>query len=316
MRFKPILAILTTAALGAAGPSALRAQNQTFTVTVDVPLVTVDVKVLDSKQQPMTALTEKDFIIVEDGVEQQLQNFSSVGTAYNIFLLFDRSASTENQWTFMQRAAVRFLHNVRAQDRVAIGSFDEGVTMLSEWNDSRDEAERGLNELLKRGPGGGTNLYQSLERVMQREFRNTTGRRAVIVLSDGQDSQLLSPLFTRRPDHFQLVTSVVQSTHIPLYFVALNTDKNPSSGFHSEELSRDARINMESLANISGGGMFYPKNIRDIVDLYDQVSRDLSSSYSLTYTSTHSAVRGQVHRIEVRVHGASVKQSRNSYVTP
>src|SRR4026209_1200381 len=168
----------------------LSAQEPVYTLRVDVPLVSVDVKVLDSRDQPMTSLTAKDFIVLEDGAEQDIQVFTSVDTPNNILLLFDRSGSTQDQWSFMQRAAGRFIRNLRPQDHVALAAFDRGVTVLSEWKDTKTETERALEELQDRGPGGGTNLYPALERVTQREFRNTSGRRALVVLTDGRDSQL------------------------------------------------------------------------------------------------------------------------------
>lgn len=298
--------------------AAILGQDPVFQLRVDVPLVSVDVKVLDSRGQPMTSLTAKDFIIAEDGVEQQVASFTSIDTPYNILLLFDRSGSTEELWTTMQRSADRFVRNLRSQDRVALAAFDEGVMMLSGWNDSRDAARRALDELSDRGPGGGTNLYQSLERVTQREFYNTSGRRAVVVLTDGRDTALnqrqrgnglSDPLFQR-------TANIVRASRVPVYFVALNTDKNRNAGAGgSETVIREARARMELLAGVSGGGIFFPRGTREIVDVYDQVSRDLSSSYSLAYTSTHAAVPGETHRIEIRVHGASVKQSRSEYVT-
>ena len=295
----------------------LSAQEPVFTLRVDVPLVSVDVRVLDSRQQPMTSLTVKDFIVVEDGVEQEIHSFSSIDTPYNIILLFDRSGSTQEQWTFMQRAADRFIRNLRPQDRVSLAAFDEGVTMLSSWSESRSVTQQALNELTERGPGGGTNLYQSVDRVTQREFRNMSGRRAVVILTDGQDSQLRQRRSNKDDIAFQRTVAVIQAARIPLYFVALNTDKNPGSGFYfSEAFLKEARTRMELLAAVSGGGIFFPKNIRDIVGVYDQVSRDLSSSYSLAYTSSHPSIPGQIHRIEVRVHGARVIQSRETYTTP
>ena len=190
--------------------------------------------------------------------------------------------------------------------------------MLSTWDDPRKEVEKALEELPKRGPGGGTNLYQSVERAAQREFRNTTGRRALIVLTDGRDTQLGSrqrgsgtadPVFAR-------TYSIAQRARVPIYFVALNTDRNPTGAYASATLVAEARTRMELLANVTGGGIFFPKSIRDIVEIYDQVSKDLSSSYTLAYTSSHPAVPGQTHRIEVRVHGAKIRQSRETYATP
>jgi hypothetical protein len=115
---------------------------------------------------------------------------------------------------------------------------------------------------------------------------------------------------------FARTYSIVQNARVPIYFVALNTDKNPSSGYAPASLVVEARTRMEALANVTGGAIFFPKNIGDIVDVYDQVSKDLSSSYSLAYTSSQQAAQGQTRRIEVRVHGAKVKQSRETYVAP
>jgi Ca-activated chloride channel homolog len=305
------------AAIAGTAIAASPAQEPLFQVRVDVPLVSVDVRVNDSRGQPMTTLNKEDFVLVEDGVEQQIQAFSSVDTPYNILLLFDRSGSTQDQWTFMQRAASRFMSNLRKQDSLALGAFDDGLMMLSNWDDPVKEVEKGLDELPKRGPGGGTNLYQSLERATQREFRNTTGRRALIVLTDGRDTTLARPRASGTTDPvFARTYSIVQRTRIPIYFVALNTDKNPTGSYGSNSVVIEARTRMESLANVSGGGIFFPKNIRDIVGVYDQVSRDLSSSYTLAYTSGNPSISGQTHHIEVRVHGAKVKQSREAYVTP
>jgi len=312
MRFVNAFVIAAIAGIGMVSASA---QEPLFQVRVDVPLVSVDVRVTDSRNQPMTSLAEMDFIVVEDGVEQQIQAFSAVDTPYNILLLFDRSGSTQDQWTFMQRAASRFMLNLRKQDSLALGAFDDGLMMLSAWSDSPKELEKALNELTKRGLGGGTNLYQTLERATQREFRNTTGRRALIVLSDGRDTSL-DPRRPAGASTFTRAYSTVQRARIPIYFVALNTDKNPTGSLGTNALVIEARTRMESLANVTGGGIFFPKNIRDIVDVYDQVSRDLSSSYSLAYISNNAASPGKSHRIEVRVHGATVRQSRESYVTP
>lgn len=293
-------------------------QDPTLQLRVDVPLVSVDVKVSDARGQPMTSLSSEDFVIEEDGEQQQIKSFTSVDTAYNILLLFDRSGSTEELWTTMQRSADRFILNLRPQDRVAVGAFDEGVMMLSNWNDSTNDAQKAVQELSKRGPGGGTNLYQALERVTQKEFRNTTGRRAVVVLTDGRDAALYNWLRKGTgPEALQRTVTILQAARVPVYFVALNTDKNPSSGINASEVFvRAARDQMEKLASVSGGGIFFPKGTRQIVDVYDQVSRDLSSSYSLAYTSSHPVVSGQRHRIQVRVHGAQVKQSRDAYLIP
>jgi hypothetical protein len=100
--------------------------------------------------------------------------------------------------------------------------------------------------------------------------------------------------------------------------VALNTDKNPSLDVNPADVFvRSARNRMELLASVSGGAIFFPKGTREIVEVYNQVSQNLASSYTLAYTSNHAATSGKTHRIEVRVPGgAQVKQSRDVYISP
>ena len=239
----------------------------------------------------------------------------------------------------MQRAASAFVRNLRKQDRVALASFEDGLMMLSDWSESHSQIDRALEGLLKRGPGGGTNLYWSLERATQREFRNIEGRRAVVVLTDGRDNMLIRqtlatslPKSAQNDPAFQHTAAVLRAAHIPVYFVALNTDRNPddlgneyyglqyrfpNSG-SAQAFLTETRKRMEILADVSGGRVFFPKRVQEIVPVYDQISRDLSTSYGIGYISTHGSERGQLHSIEVRVrrNGSKVQQSRESYFIP
>jgi Ca-activated chloride channel family protein len=326
--------------IGMACAAGALGQERVFSLRVDVQSVSLDVSVLDPLGQPLESLTQREFTIFEDGVEQEIKTFSSLDTPYNILLLFDRSGSTADQWRTMQRAASTFARNLRRQDRVKLASFEDGLTVLTDWNDMPGQTDRALLEILKRGPGGGTNLYWSLERATQREFRGTEGRRAVVVLTDGRDNMLVRqtrangvPMSFEKDPIFQHTLAVARAVRIPIYFAALNTDQNPSDALGDDYHSLDNRFptvntgkaflaetrkRMEQLAAATGGRVFYPKNLKDIVPVYDQISRDMSRAYSLSYISSNEAVSGNSHTIEVRVRprGATVRQSRDSYVSP
>jgi VWFA-related protein len=334
-----LVRLLLLGLIGALSATGLPAQEPVYSMKVDVGLVSLDVTVMDAQNQPMTSLLQRDFTVYEDGDEQEIKNFSTLETPYNILLLFDRSGSTQDQWRTMQRAASTFVRNLRKQDRVALASFEDGLTMLSGWSSSHSEVDQALEGLLKRGPGGGTNLYWSLERATQREFRGIEGRRAVVVLTDGRDNMLVRqtmatslPKSAQNDPTFQHTLAALRAARIPVYFVALNTDRNPSdlgddyylldTRFPTTGAARafitETRKRMEMLADVSGGRVFFPKRVQAIVPVYDQISRDMSTAYSLGYISTHGGEQGRSHTIEVRVrrNGAKVRQSRENYFTP
>jgi VWFA-related protein len=315
------------------------AQEPTFTLKVDVPFVSVDVTVADTNGKTIDNLPVSSFELYENGVRQDIRHFASVSTPYNVLLLFDRSGSTQDKWPVMQRAVAGFVANLRRQDRVAIAAFDSESKLLLPWTGDRLSGFRTLPELIMGKRIGGTEFYAAVGQVLRREFNKTTGRRALVVLTDGRDTsiykyivkenRLLDPK-NDRP--FQRVLKLAGSQRVPIYFVAFNTDKNmepnsiggdeyrtlqtlfPGSSM-ADDYAVSVRMRMEQLAEISGGRMLYPERLQDIVLLYQQIAHELGTSYTLGYISSAPIADGSFRTIQVRTHDSSLKlvQSRSGY---
>jgi Ca-activated chloride channel homolog len=331
--FRLLLVIIVSAGL-------LSGQETVYTLKVDVPLVALDVSVKDPSGKPVNDLTGADFDVYEDGIRQELRYFTSVSTPYNILLLFDRSGSTQHKWPLMQRAVAGFIASLRKQDRLAIGSFDSELQMQTEWTGDRQTALLSLPELIHPKAAGSTNLYTALERTVRKQFQKTSGRRAIVVLTDGRDSSLYTELTKRNwmpapsTDRlFQRALKAARDERIPVYFVAFNTDKNLEPNTIGTDEYRNlqiiyprtaaadrylegVRIRMEAIAEASAGRVLFPDSIDDIVPLYEQIGRELGMSYSLGYVSSNEA-GGKYRRIEVRARREALQltQSRPGYYT-
>jgi len=311
-----------------------------YTVSVDVPYVSVDVAVVDSAGQPMPVLSQEDFSVFEDGVPQSIVSFSPVTAPYSILLLFDRSASTKGERDFMQRAIGSFLAGFRPQDRVAVAGFDESVEVLAGWNDNRVKVSPALAALSRAEPAVETRLYSSLVRAVEREFRGVSGRRAVIVFTDGRDSahykQTVKDERVPQADtdrDFLRSLKELREARIPLYFVAVNTDRNlgqspggdylnlqrvfPAKGLATGFL-KETRERLERIADATGGRVAFPESMGNVEAAYANMRSDLITSYTLGYISSNAAGRGGVRTIRVRVGrpDAVVRQSRDSYAAP
>ncbi len=322
------------------GATAL-SQEALYTLKVNVPWVLVDVTVTDSNGRTVSDLKTEDFQILENGVPQSVQSFTPISAPYNVLLLFDRSGSTEHKWSFMLRAAAGFVANLRPQDRIAIDSFDFEYQPFFRWTYRRDLSVTALSDLARPGRSiGGTALYAAIETALKNEFKNARGRRAVVVLTDGRETSVYNEIVahnrllpTEDDRRFQRTLKVVRECRVPIYFVAINTDLNldpnmkggdeyrnlqsifPKSSVGDDYL-REIRVRMEMIASESGGRVLYPNSMEDVVPLYEKISRELGTAYSLGYMPSDSRLDGGLRRIEIRVADGTLhlSQSRTAYV--
>src|SRR5581483_1728641 len=125
---------LAAAAFGSA--ALLLAQAPDYTLKIDVPLVTVDVTVMDPAGATVNNLSRDAFEIFEDGVRQELRYFAPASAPCNVLLLFDRSGSTQDKWPLMLQATGGFIANLRPQDKIAIATFDYDLELQQPWTSS------------------------------------------------------------------------------------------------------------------------------------------------------------------------------------
>ncbi len=314
------------------------AQEPLYTLKVDVPVVSLDVSVVNGNGDPVNQLSSADFSVFEDGAPQQIRFFSNVSAPYNVFLLFDRSGSTQHKWQFMQRTVAGFIASLRPQDRMAIASFDDEFQMHLRWTGDRAKALAAIPDLIRPRAVGGTSFYAALDRTLRQEMK-VEGRKALIILTDGRDTSLYRELVSRNrlldvsdDRGFQRAFRTAKDRLIPVYFLALNTDQNfepnPQGGDEFRNLQKifpnsptpqhflaEVRERMQRVADATGGRMLYPETAEDIIELYEQIGRELGMSYSIGYIPSESNPSGTLRRIEVRTRNAALRvmQSRTGY---
>jgi Ca-activated chloride channel family protein len=312
--------------------ASLIGQDEPFRISVDVDTVIVDAVVQEQNGRFLADLSQADFEILENGAPQDIVYFAPTATPRSVLLLFDFSLSTDSWRPFMAEAYNLLMKRLRDQDRIAIASFAAQFEMLIDWQDvgrklPRAEAPRSQ---------AGSDVYWAVDRATEM-FKKEKARKAIIVMTDGRDSSILDNVLVFKAiqevdadKQFQKLVQSVRKQSIPLYFVAMNTDRNRDVDSLGLEYSRIAqsvgqatadrylvavRSRMERLADVTGGRIFYPKTLTDIPPLYDALGRDLGFAYSLGYASKNNSSDGKPRRIEVRVRrpDARVTQSRDSY---
>jgi Ca-activated chloride channel family protein len=276
-----------------------------FRVGVDV--VSLNVTVTDGTGHYVTDLQGDDFSVYEDGIKQDITLFSHTNLPVALALLIDTSASMETRLPVAQEAAIGFAKRLRAQDLAEIVSFDSRVIVLQTFTNHAGELETAIR---KTSAGGSTSLntavyiaLKDLKKIVAKSA-DEVRRQAIVVLSDGEDTSSLLP--------FEEVLDLAKRSETAIYTIGLKADDSSNArGF------KEAEFVMRQFAQETGGRAFFPMQIGELAGVYGQISDELSSQYTVGYTSKNPRRDGAWRRVVVRLARANTTaRTKMGYFAP
>jgi Ca-activated chloride channel family protein len=153
-------------------------------VALEGDLIEVPVVVADRSGRFVPNLRQQDFELLEDGRRQTISFFRSERLPIHVALLLDTSLSTRFALGDIEDAAIDFVNQLLPGDEIMIVSFASEVTIEQEFTSDR----RLLTDAVRRAePTRGTRLYEAVYRTVAERLRDVEGRKAIVILSDGQD---------------------------------------------------------------------------------------------------------------------------------
>ena len=168
--------------------------GQTPTLRGGTHTVSVYASVVDTAGHLVTGLTKDDFLVLDDGKRQELTVFTADEQPITIIVMLDRSGSVTQQYAHVRDAAEQFVRSLTDDDRARIGSFSSSIRIDPiAFTSNKDELVRILNEDLL-GPGP-TPLWNAASAAMA-ALRIETGRRVVLMFTDGYDNPMTTGLKT------------------------------------------------------------------------------------------------------------------------
>jgi VWFA-related protein len=207
-------------------------------IKVNTTLVTIPVSVMDRDGRYVPNLRKEDFRLWEDGVEQQVAFFSSVDKPFSVVLMIDTSPSTQFHLEDIQDAAITFIRQLRPDDRVMVVSFNDHISVLSDFTNDRSRLERSIQ---RARTGDGTRLYDAVDAVINRELNKVQGRKAIVLFTDGVDT-------TSKRASFESTITDAQELDALIYPVQYNTVNDVTQ---------------------NGGGVIIPST--DPIDVFGQI---------------------------------------------
>lgn len=274
------------------------AQNDEV-ISVDSSIVVVNVAVLDANGKAFTGLTQRQFRVLEDGVEQKIESFSADETPFAAVILLDTSGSMGNRVSLARAAAIQFLDGLRADDFVAIYNFDSKVKLVQDFSNSRDIRDQ-VYELKSDGM---TVMNDAVYKAAELLAKRPEKRKAIVVLSDGADTQ------SSKSSEKSLEAAVAAGCTIYTVDMSSMTDNTVRR--------RQNQGVLKNFADKTGGKFIATPGGQAMREAFRSIVGEIGVQYTLAYSPLNTAKDGKWRAIEVRVARPNLTvRARKGYKAP
>jgi len=279
-------------------------QNSVLTIKKRVDEVNVLFIATDRHGKFVRNLNERDFHILDDHKPPQtiLAFKGQTDLPLEMGLLVDVSGSVHSRFDFEQEAATGFLQHVirPGYDNAFVLGFNAHGQVTQDFTDKVSLLSAGVRRLHN---GGGTALYDAIYHAckdkLMKENSDRPIRKALIVLSDGEDNQ----------SEVTKTQAIEMAQRAQVLIYAISTD---DSGL----ILRGDKI-LEQLADATGGRAFFPYKMKDITHSFSAIEDELRSQYVVSYKPSDFDADGRYRSIEITALKKDLQvRARKGYYAP
>jgi Ca-activated chloride channel homolog len=266
-------------------------------ITTFIRRVRLPITVTDKKGQFVPGLTKNNFVILEDKFPQQIETFSDdLGESLPLYVavLMDTSPSTAGKLKFEQESAMNFIQTVvrPRKDRVLFATFDHQVELKQDFTDKLDLLDRAVFGVKKLGTQ--TALYDAIWQFCDEKLRGVSGRRVLVVITDGEDTYSRADL--------RDAIDIAQRTETTVYVISTKAGLSGTvPGVRLGEVKDKVDNNLTKLAEETGGVAFFTGDMLSLERSFTKINKELRAQYLVTYKPANDRYDGSFRRIEVKL---------------
>lgn len=278
-------------------------------IKIDTEIVNLNVRVIDRNNRPINNLLKSDFKVFEDNVPQTIDTISKAEVPTNYSLVVDNSGSLRQQIAKIIDAGKVLISNNRPDDETSVIRFvsRDKIEILTQpgFTSKKEDLNDALDGMYIEG--GSTAIidavYLAAEEVTK--YEQTTDdrkRRALILVSDGEERDS----FYNEKQLFEML----RESDVQIFTIGFVDDLNSEGGFISKSPQSKAKALLERLATETGGKSYFPAGINELAGIAQNISNEMRTQYSISYTPTNDRHDGGFRNIKVQVTDGPDKQKR------
>jgi Ca-activated chloride channel homolog len=254
-------------------------------VIVNADLISFNVTVTDKSGHSILGLPRSAFSVFDEKREQEISFFAEDDSPISVGIVFDLTGSmTEEKARRAREALARFMEMSHRDDEYFLITMQQGKALLS--LDRTRDYRAVLDKLAGGTPYGNTALYDACYLGLNKVLRGTRPRRALLVISDGQDN---NSRYT-----FDELSSMMKESDVTLYTIGVAEKGNEHLTLYGEEILRD-------MAAVTGGKFFQPRTSEEMYDVFERIALELRRQYAIGYRPSNFTPDGKWRRIKVKV---------------
>ncbi len=255
-------------------------------IQVDVQLALVNVTVTDPYNRLVTGLEKDNFHVFEDGVPQEIVNFSSEDVPISIGIVLDMSGSMSDKVDKARQAAVQFLKTANPGDEFFLVSLNDQAEVTTRFTSSIEELQ---NRMMFTAAKGQTALLDGIYLGLSQMRLARNGRRALLIISDGGDNH------SRYSESD--IRNFVKEADCQLYSIGV-FDANDMGRTLEEQYGPTL---LSEIAELSGGRVFPAASLNDLPDIATKIGTELRNQYVLGYKPSDARHDGTWRKIKVKL---------------
>src|SRR5437588_12997280 len=264
---------------------------------INIRRVRLPITVTDKKGLFVPGLTQRDFVVLEDKVPQQIDSFTSEESnnlPLYVGVLMDTSPSTAGKLKFEQESAMNFIQTVvrPRKDRVLFATFDDQVTLRQDFTDRLELLDRAVYAIKKTGEK--TALYDAIWQFCDQKMRSAQGRRALVIITDGVDT------YSRADIHDAI--DIAQRTETTIFAISTKAGLSGSvPGVEAGEIKDKPDKDLDRMCDETGGAAFFTGDMLALERAFTKIAKELQTQYLITYRPTNDRYDGGYRRVEVKL---------------
>jgi Ca-activated chloride channel homolog len=267
-RLTPLTLCCALLLCGAAAAQAPQESCGEYRISTTVEMVMLNVSVTDKSGGFVSGLAENNFLVYEDGRQQEIQTFHQEDAPVSVGLVIDTSGSMRPKMPYAVAAAATFLSLSNPEDQVFVVNFNEAVEFGLPEGVPYTSDRTLLEGALKKGsPQGQTALYDALYAALMHLRQAPLKKRVILLISDGGDNR------SRRTLEEVLVEA--KASNVLIYSIGL---------YDEDAKDKDPGV-LKRLAQLSGGQSFLPYDPVRALQACRQIAADIRAQYSIGYAA-------------------------------